>query len=53
MLGETNDIFKENWSKKVDEKSIFAEKSDSVAQGVGNVGAFCRNVKYCASTWWK
>lgn len=40
LLGETNDIFKENWSKKVDEKSIFAEKSDSVAQGVGNVGAF-------------
>lgn len=40
ILGESNDIFKENWSKKVDEKSIFAEKSDSVAQGIGNVGAF-------------
>ena len=40
LLGETNDVFKDNWSKKVDEGSILGDKSDSVAQGIGNVGAF-------------
>ncbi len=38
LLGETNDIFKKNWSKKVDENSILDSKADSVMQGVGQVG---------------
>lgn len=38
LLGETNDIFKKNWSKKVDENSILDSKADSVMQGVGQAG---------------
>ena len=40
ILGETNDLFKENWSAKMNEGSVLGTVPQSVSQGIGNIGAF-------------